>query len=206
MFGGSFNPRGFAMCNGQLISISQSTALFSLLGTTYGGNGQSTFGLPDFRGRTPIHQGQGGGLSPYVLGQMSGTESTTLTLAQMPIHNHIAASTLSNGALASVTATTTINGITRPSSRQSSCAGNLMTGAIDSVTGAAIDSYASATAGTVSAMAPESAATTVTAGAVTGTVATTVNPNGGSQPFSLLQPYLAVTFIICTDGIFPTRN
>jgi microcystin-dependent protein len=88
MFGGNFNPRGWALCNGQLLSIAQNTALFSILGTTYGGNGQTTFGLPDLRGRVPIHPGQGPGLSPYSLGQVSGTESITLNVNQMPSHNH----------------------------------------------------------------------------------------------------------------------
>ena len=88
MFGGNFAPSGWAMCNGQLLSISQNTALFSILGTTFGGNGIQTFGLPDLRGRLPVHWGQGPGLSNYVLGQMSGTENVTLTSNQMPAHTH----------------------------------------------------------------------------------------------------------------------
>lgn len=84
----NFAPRGWAFCQGQIISIAQNTALFSLLGTTYGGNGQTTFALPDLRGRTIIGQGQGPGLSPYSLGQMAGTESTTLNINQMPMHTH----------------------------------------------------------------------------------------------------------------------
>lgn len=88
MFGGNFAPRGWAFCNGQILSIAQNTALFSLLGTTYGGNGQTTFALPDLRSRVPIHPGQGPGLSPYSLGQSGGVENTTLTINQMPAHNH----------------------------------------------------------------------------------------------------------------------
>lgn len=84
----NFAPRGFAFCQGQIQAIAQNTALFSLLGTTYGGNGQTTFALPDLRGRVPISSGQGPGLSNYSLGQVSGTESVTLTSSQMPIHNH----------------------------------------------------------------------------------------------------------------------
>lgn len=84
----NFSPRFWAFCNGQLLSIAQNTALFALLGTTFGGNGQTTFALPDFRSRVPIHPGQGPGLSPYVLGQQGGSESVTLTLPQMPMHNH----------------------------------------------------------------------------------------------------------------------
>src|SRR5438270_2931198 len=88
MFAGNFNPRGWALCNGQLLSIAQNTALFSILGTTYGGNGQATFGLPDLRGRVPIHPGQGPGLSVYDLGQTSGSENVTLQSSQMPADQH----------------------------------------------------------------------------------------------------------------------
>lgn len=90
MFGGNFAPRGWAFCNGQLLAISQNTALFSLLGTIYGGNGVTTFALPDLRGRTPIHAGNGPGLSTRVLGTKIGTEVNVLNLTQMPSHNHIA--------------------------------------------------------------------------------------------------------------------
>lgn len=88
LFGGNFAPRGWAFCNGQILSIAQNTALFSILGTTYGGNGQTTFALPDLRGRVPVSAGQGPGLSPYSLGQQSGSETVTLTVQQMPAHNH----------------------------------------------------------------------------------------------------------------------
>lgn len=88
MFGGNFAPRSWAMCDGQLLAISQNTALFSLLGTTYGGDGRTTFGLPDMRGRVPMHPGSGPGLTPRKLGQKFGVESVTLTAAQMPAHNH----------------------------------------------------------------------------------------------------------------------
>ena len=89
MFGGSFAPAGWAMCQGQLMPISQNDALFNLIGTTYGGDGQSTFGIPDLQGRIPIHAGQGPGISQsYMIGEMAGTETVTLTTNQMPIHNH----------------------------------------------------------------------------------------------------------------------
>ncbi|MES2649670.1 MAG: tail fiber protein [Bacteroidota bacterium] len=88
MSGFNFPPRGYANCSGQILSIAQNTALFSLLGTTYGGNGQTTFGLPDLRGRVPINMGQGPGLSNKNLGEMSGTEDVTLLPTQMPQHNH----------------------------------------------------------------------------------------------------------------------
>jgi hypothetical protein len=79
MFAGNFPPRGYALCDGQLLSIAQNTALFSILGTTYGGNGQTTFALPDLRGRAPIHSGAGPGLTPRSLGEIGGTENRTIT-------------------------------------------------------------------------------------------------------------------------------
>jgi microcystin-dependent protein len=88
LFGFNFAPRGWALCNGQLMSIAQNTALFSLLGTTYGGDGNTTFALPNLQGRVPIHQGAGPGLSPRNIGEMSGWESITLTHNEMPAHNH----------------------------------------------------------------------------------------------------------------------
>jgi microcystin-dependent protein len=88
MFAGNFAPRGWMFCQGQLMDISQNTALFSLVGTTYGGDGQTTFGLPDLRGRVSIHTGQGPGLSSYVLGQMAGTESVTLLANNVGGHSH----------------------------------------------------------------------------------------------------------------------
>jgi microcystin-dependent protein len=85
----NFAPRGYAFCQGQILSIAQNTALFSLLGTTYGGNGQTTFALPDLRGRHAVSQGQGPGLSFYTLGEQGGVESVTLISQQMPQHNHL---------------------------------------------------------------------------------------------------------------------
>ena len=88
MVGFHFAPRGWAFCDGQLLLISQNTALFSLLGTTYGGDGETTFALPDLRGRVPIHPGQGPGLTPRVLGEQGGDEEVTLTESQLPAHTH----------------------------------------------------------------------------------------------------------------------
>jgi microcystin-dependent protein len=88
LYGFNFAPRGWAHCNGQILQIAQFTALFSLLGTTYGGNGQTTFALPDLRGRVPLHPGQGPGLSYHDLGETGGTETVTLTASQLPLHAH----------------------------------------------------------------------------------------------------------------------
>lgn len=88
MFAGNFAPTGWALCNGQLLAISSNVALFSVIGTFYGGDGQSTFGLPDLRSRVPIHMGQGAGLSSHTLGQSGGVESVVLSSGQMPVHTH----------------------------------------------------------------------------------------------------------------------
>jgi len=89
MFGGNFAPAGWALCNGQTLPINQYTALFSILGTTYGGNGTTNFNLPNLQGRVPIHWGVGAGLSPYVIGQTGGTETTSVLISNMPNHNHL---------------------------------------------------------------------------------------------------------------------
>jgi microcystin-dependent protein len=93
MFAGNFAPRGWAFCDGQLLAVSQNDALFSLLGTIYGGDGMTTFGLPDLRGRIPIHAGSGPGLAPRPLGQKAGVEKVTLTVNELPSHVHRMAST-----------------------------------------------------------------------------------------------------------------
>jgi microcystin-dependent protein len=88
MFAGNFAPAGWAFCDGQLLPIVENDALFTLIGTTYGGDGEETFALPDLRGRLPVHMGQGPGLSSRQLGEQSGTEEVTLTVNQMPSHTH----------------------------------------------------------------------------------------------------------------------
>ncbi len=88
MFAGNFAPRGWALCDGSLLAVSSNDALFSILGTTYGGDGRTTFGLPDLRGRAPVQRGSGPGLPTYNLGQKTGTETNTLTLGNLPPHNH----------------------------------------------------------------------------------------------------------------------
>ena len=101
MFAGNFAPRGYAFCDGQLLAVSQNDALFSLFGTIYGGDGRTTFGLPDLRGRIPLHQGHGPGLSERRLGSKGGAEKVTLTLNQTPGHTH--AVQASNNAATSAT-------------------------------------------------------------------------------------------------------
>lgn len=114
MFAGNFEPQNWAFCQGQILAISTNAALFSILGTTYGGDGIKTFALPDLRGRLPVGAGQGPGLSPYNLGQPTGVENVTLTVGNMPAHSHTmmasadtpVQNTASGGALASNTRAT----------------------------------------------------------------------------------------------------
>jgi microcystin-dependent protein len=111
MAGFNFAPVGWALCNGQLLSISQNPVLFTLVGTTYGGDGQVTFGLPNLQGRIPINQGQGAGLSPYAIGQSGGSETVALTAAQLPQHGH----SLQANTDAAVSANPTANYLARAS-------------------------------------------------------------------------------------------
>jgi microcystin-dependent protein len=175
MWGLNFAPRGWAMCNGQLLSIAQNTALFSLLGTTFGGDGMTTFALPDFRGRAPMNWGNGPGLTPRSLGEQGGSESTTLNVSQMPAHTHAAT------AVSTLYAETAASTVRNP-------AGNMF-GTPTAPIFAAPDPAANR------AMGPDSVQTAVT-----------VQVAGGSQPVAIMQPFLAVTFCICTEGIFPSRN
>src|SRR6188768_401443 len=89
MFAGNFNPAGWMFCDGTVLPISENETLFQLIGTTYGGDGQSTFALPDLRGRVPIHMGTGSGLSTYVIGENGAVETVTLTVNQTPSHTHV---------------------------------------------------------------------------------------------------------------------
>jgi microcystin-dependent protein len=97
MFGGNFAPAGWAFCDGQLMAISENDTLFTLIGTTYGGDGQETFGLPDLQGRLPMHMGTGAGLTTRVIGEKSGVETVTLTAQQIPIHTHPPLAVSGNG-------------------------------------------------------------------------------------------------------------
>jgi microcystin-dependent protein len=106
IFGFNFAPKGWALCNGQLMPISQNTALFSLLGTFYGGDGKSNFALPNLQGSAPLQQGQGPGLSPYVQGESGGEPAVTLLQSQMPVHNHTLQGTAGAG-----TQTGPVNGV-----------------------------------------------------------------------------------------------
>lgn len=204
LVGFNFAPRGFSICNGNTIGIQQNTALFSLLGTYYGGNGQTTFQLPNLQGRVAIGQGQSPGTSNYVMGEVAGTEAVTLTSNQMPIHTHLATTTVTpnTSGLSGATTINVANGVP-PASRLANPIGNVFTVPISN--GNPVNGYAAAGSGTVATMATAAATTTVT-GQVTATGATTVQTAGGSQSFGVLQPFLTINYIIALNGIFPSRN
>jgi microcystin-dependent protein len=163
MFGGNFAPAGWAFCQGQTMPISENDALFTLIGTTYGGDGQETFNLPDLQGRLPVHAGQGSGISQnYQIGEKAGVETVTLTTNQMPVHNH--AWVVTNSVAAQTNPTDNVVA-------QSSQA----TIYIEDVPNANM-------------------------------AANTIQPDGGNQPHSNIQPFLCVSFIISLFGVFPTQN
>lgn len=160
IFAGNFAPRGFAFCNGQLLPISQNTALFSLIGTTYGGDGRTTTALPNLQGRLPMHQGRGPGLTPRTLGQRGGAETVTLNSNQIPSHTH--------------------------SLRGSSVAGDT-----------------TSPASAFPAMAP---IYEPTGSNLTNMADEAMLPAGGGQAHNNEQPFLALSFIIALQGLFPSRS
>ncbi len=190
-FGFSFAPRGWALCQGQLLSISQYTALFALLGTTYGGDGQTTFGLPDLRGRAAIGQNvgpAGPGLHNYFIGQKAGVENVTITTSQMPIHNH--PFTPSGGAGGAVKASSAVGVASAPS------VANPTLGAASDASGGGVN---------INLYNNTNPDITLNTGGASGGGGTVGN-NGGSQPVNILNPYLAVNYSIALEGIFPSRD
>jgi microcystin-dependent protein len=188
--GFTFCPRGWAAADGQILSISQNTALFALLGTTYGGDGQTTFALPDLRSRTMVHMGQGAGLSNIVQGQTAGAEQQTLSFAQMPAHSH--------------TATTTVSGMQLTSTLRGSSASNNTNSPAGAALGVAkkqADQYVSGPPDTD--MATGSVESTVTGGTATTTVDAT---NSGTSAVPVRDPYLGLRACIALQGIFPSRD
>ena len=165
--GFNYAPPGWALCDGSLLQIRTNTALFSLLGTTYGGNGSVTFGLPDLRGRAIVNAGQGPGLTNYPLGAQTGQESVTLDQSQLPMHTH-----------------TLRNVVIGPGGGGSAApAGNYLANS-------SVPQYGE-----------EAGSSLMAANSVTGAA----GPAGGGQAHENRQPYLAVTYIIALQGIFPQR-
>jgi microcystin-dependent protein len=164
VFAGNFAPRSWALCEGQLLSIAQNSALFSILGTTYGGDGRTTFQLPDLRGRAVVGPGTGPGLSSYTLGQRGGVQSNTLTINQLPSHTHTA---------------------------------NARNG--DGNTNVAQGNFWSKDLGTQSG--------TYHSGPANGSMnPAAISSVGNGQSVENRQPYLAMYWIICVQGIYPSRN
>ncbi len=184
-----YAPAGWTLCNGQLLAISQFSALFALVGTTYGGDGVSTFGLPNLQGRSPIGQGTGGGLSNRPIGQVGGVENITLTSNNMPMHTHAITNALT-------VETTVLLAATATSPASAPSATNNFLGASGGGQGAATI-YSSAQG--ASPVALQGVAAQL-GGSVSAAAA------GGSQPFSSMNPFLAVNFSIALNGIFPSRN
>jgi len=184
--GWNFAPRGTSFCNGQLLAISQNTALFSLLGTNFGGNGQTTFGLPNLQSRSMMHWGTGPGLSPVQLGESSGQESVSLNQTQMPAHTHTA----------TFNSTSTLKASSTKGTAQLPPAGGVLAKAVDTAPGTAAPLI----------YLPSTATQDVTLGGlnVAGTV--TNAPTGNNQPVPTRSPYLGITHVIAVQGIFPSRS
>jgi len=177
LFPFQFAPAGWALCQGQVLPISQNTALFSLLGTTYGGNGVTTFALPDLRGRVPMAFGQGPGLSLRPQGVIGGQEVVQLTTATIPQHTH----------------TVTPGGTTKGSSA---------VGDRQSPSGAVPAREAAAVTATYSNGAPNAS---MRAGSVTFSGSATASNTGGGSPHENRQPYLSLSYCIALTGVFPSR-
>lgn len=176
MFGGNFSIRNFTMASGQLLAISQWSALFSLYGTMYGGDGRTTFGVPDFRGRVPMSFGQGPGLPNYVEGARSGVYESYLNISNLPAHNHSA-----GYAAAPSVATSSGDGTTDEPG------GNIL---------------ALATAGSM--YSPPNTADGSLGGVNGGSII--VGNTGSGTGFTNMQPYQVIGFQVCLQGIFPSRN
>jgi microcystin-dependent protein len=195
MVGFNFAPNGWALCQGQLLAISQNSALFSLLGVYYGGNGVSTFQLPNLQGRTPVGVGQGVGLSTINIGEIGGTENTTLTIANMPQHTHAATQTAgtATGDIAlpatTSTASSTETGVPGPT---------VVLGPISSG-GRPIGLYSTAT-DSPTTLKPFSVTLQTTAGAITNSL------TGNNVPVALRNPYVGINFCIALQGVFPSRG
>lgn len=175
LFAGTYAPQNWAFCDGSTLPISRYTALFSILGTTYGGDGVSTFKLPDLRSSVPVGAGQKPGYSSYYPGQVGGTENVTLTISQMPAHTHGA-----NVAVSSANATDSV----AKAGENLGAPGNLQGREFNNTFG-----YVQGAADT------QLAADSVK-----------VAPAGSSLPVPIMQPYMAMNYIICINGLYPPRS
>ena len=188
-FGFSYAPSSWALCNGQLLPLTQYQALFALLGVTYGGNGSSNFQLPNFQGRLPMAQGQGLSLSNRVMGESDGVENASMTLNNLPNHTHTVTSTLAVSTTVQFADASTSN-VIAPTAVASYLGGS--TGGPNSA----------------NIFATGLGATPVTQKGITSSLSggVTIAATGNGQPLSVLNPFLVVNFSIALLGIFPSRN
>ena len=184
LFGGNFAPRGWALCEGQLLAISQNTALFSIIGAICGEDGRTTFALPDLRGRAPIGTGHGPGLSDRRLGSIGGGEIVTLNITNLPNHTHNATFTQTSGISTTPAVADEANSDDPTNNKP----------AIPNI-GGANNAYSNSTADV-----------NLANGTATVTGNVQVLPTGGQQPFNNMQPYLTTNYIIALVGVFPSRN
>jgi microcystin-dependent protein len=203
-FGFNFPPRGWALCDGQLLSIAQNSALFSLLGTTFGGDGRTSFGLPDLRGRSQVHVGTGPGLSHIGWGQRSGYEFKRLSIPEMPYHNHTATFDGSKASATPATATTEVTVNAHSGLGDQENADSSYWATAKSGFNPIPDSFSTSKNTTMASDAVK-VDVTITAGSLTGGEVT-VNNTGGSQEFSIRNPNLGMYSSIALQGIFPSRN
>ncbi|WP_417790781.1 phage tail protein [Terasakiella pusilla] len=202
LFGGSFAPRNFAFCNGQIESIAQNQALFSILGTFWGGDGRTSFGLPDLRGRTPVGFGDGPGLpSAYPIGAKFGVPTHVLSHSELPTHSHEAVFTPTGGSSGTpISATATVNAGT--GSDASDPSGKYWGTTKNGL--AALNSYSNSADKTMAVDAIDIAITGGGGGITGGEVA--IATAGNSTAFALYQPSTVIPFIICVNGLYPSRN
>lgn len=186
-FVGNFAIRGWAKCDGQLLPISSNTALFSIIGTNYGGDGRTTFALPDLRGRVPMHYGNGLGLTSRNLGERGGQEYHNLLLTEMPSHNHIALNNAAQDQHVMLSKDAAVNQIPAEG---------------DVPAAAQFGSGLNATK--VNAFGP--ATNLVNGQAISGSSGFTIANNGGSQAHNNMQPFVTVNYLIALQGIFPSRS
>lgn len=179
MFGGNFAPQGWAFCNGQLLPIAEHDALFSILGTIYGGDGRTTFALPDLRGRAPIGIGHGPGLSNRILGEKAGAETKTLTIANMPSHNHSL--------------------LPIPVKASSQLATQQVPGTDGAYTLAAPTSNGRAAEGYNNRIPDVTLNTSDGSNPLTGA-------SGGDRSFNIMDPFIAMNYVIALYGIYPSRG
>lgn len=194
MFAGDFAPRSWALCDGQLLPISSNSALFSILGTIYGGDGRTTFALPDLRGRAPIHAGTGPGLSSMKEGSKSGTETVTLTSKNLP---PISAKPTEESKI-TATSTATVNASKSPGT---SLNPKDKVWAVDSDLDSNDKYYSAYDSSQGATMATEA----VTVETTIDLSNLTLSAKGSSTPFSIRSPYLVLNFIIALQGVYPSR-